>query len=257
MKPQKKLKYILIPVFFFLLFLAGCNKNEKVSGVPTSFHKRVLFEEFSGEWCSNCVRGNKEFLDIIKSNPGDIMGVSIHSGDAFELEYPAIAPFLISEFNIDYFPFALVDRVVNESDYRVLIDQRLGIKYNAGVKLKTEIIENELLIEVAYAANSDFDNTLLTVYITEDNVPESSPGAQVGGGGNYIHQKVLRKVLTSKIGIPVELQKGKIYRITFSTNISKYKKNDLNVIAFLHYGSTRSYEVINGNQAKAGGSAGW
>ncbi len=254
---MNKFKYYLVAIAFFLAFFTGCNKEKDMAIVPSSFTKRVLFEEFSGEWCASCVSGAQEFLKIIEKNPENIIGVSIHSDDPLEIEYPNIAPFLISEFNIVYFPFELIDRVPNESSTEVFVDQRFKVKYNAGLKIESKIIENDLEINVNYASNSDFNNVLLTVYLIEDNVPESSPGAQAGGGGNYIHQKVLRKVLSSKIGDPVELKEGIKYEKKYLSNISGYKIQDLSVIAFLHFGSTNSYEVLNVNQVKAGQNSEW
>ncbi|HHH53569.1 MAG TPA: Omp28-related outer membrane protein [Bacteroidetes bacterium] len=253
------LKYSkVLAILSLTILLIGCTKDENLNNFPSAFTKKVIIEEFSGEWCASCVTGTKKFLEILRNSPNTAIGVSIHSGDPLELQYPAIAPFLISEFDIKYFPFALIDRTIDESlDWDVLVDQRTQIKYNAGLKLETEIIDNSLNIIIKYASTVDFDNVLLSVYLTEDNVPESSPGAQAAGGGNYIHQKVLREVLSSKIGDPIQLKKEIIYQKEYSINISKYKKTDLNIVAFLHFGSSSQYEVINSNNVKAGESSDW
>jgi hypothetical protein len=42
-----------------------------------------------------------------------------------------------------------------------------------------------------------------------------------------------------------------------SINIASYKTEDLTVVAFIHFGSSKSFEVLNTNAVFAGKSIGW
>lgn len=237
----------------------SCKKSDDNSGFPVSFVKRVVVEEFAGEWCSACVAGAKQFQAVLDENPTKVFGVSIHFGDPFQLEYPTITSFLIDQFNITYYPDALFDRTADKyKGWSVQAQDRLEEKCNMGLKIETNIKDNKLDVKVDYASYISYENIHLTVYLVENNVPESSPGAQAFGGGNYIHQHVLKEVISEKVGDPIELPQQTILTKEYlGINIAKYKKKDLKVLAFLHFNSAHDYEVLNANQVNVGESIDW
>ena len=254
---MNKITYVFVIVLIASIF--SCNKSDDSGDFPKSFVKRVVVEEFSGEWCAACVSGAERFQAVLDENPNRVFGVSIHSGDPFELEYPTITNFLLNQFSITYFPYAIIDRTTDESkEWSIETRNRLYENFSAGLKIETIIEDNKLDIKIDYATIVSYKNIHLTVYLTENNVPESSPGAQAFGGGNYVHQHVLREVVSGKIGDPIELSQGIIYTKEYTgINIAKYKKEDLNVVAFLHFDSSLSYEVLNANKVKLGENSGW
>jgi len=253
-----KYKIFIIISSVVLFSIVSCNKDATIE-IPKNFTKKVLIEEFSGEWCSSCVQGAKRFAKVIEEDPSNYIGVSIHQGDPLEINFPLIAKFLISEFNIEYFPYAIIDRTSDaDIGWIAQANNRIEINYNLGLKINTSIKTNELDISISCVSNIEYTNLFLTVYLVEDNVPESSNGAQSGGGGNYIHHHVLRKVLTGKIGEPIELPINTIVEKHYeSINIARYKTEDLKVIAFVHFDSSKAFEVMNTNAVLAGKSIDW
>lgn len=242
-----------------IISIFSCKKSDINNDFPISFVKRVVIEEFTGEWCSSCVSGAKQFQSLLDENPSEVFGAAIHYEDPFQLEYPTITSFLIDQFNISYYPDALFDRTADKyKGWSVQAQDRLEGKSNLGLKIETNIEDKKLDIKIDYASYITYEDIHLTVYLVENNVPESSPGAQSAGGGNYIHQHVLREVISGKIGDPIELSKNTILTKEYlGINIGKYKSEDLKVLAFLHFNSAHNYEVLNANQVNAGESADW
>lgn len=258
-----KIKMVNSSFFFFLLVLisllsTSCLKEKE--SLQQEFEKRPLVEVFKAEWCGSCPAANHQLGEIIALHGESVISAGIHFDDKLQLHFPPTASFMVEYYGLNFLPNILVNRFNDrDSELVVRVNRELGLKTDAGVKLETEIEGNSLNIRVYYMSSADHDNLHLSVYLVEDNVPESSPGAQAGGGGgNYIHRNVLREVLTSKMGIPVNIKANAVYMTEYElSNIKKYNIQDLKVLAFLHKDSTDSYDYINGNAAKAGENADW
>ncbi len=249
-------------IFFLLLVLAfaSCDKNiPQGQLIPDSFTKRVLIEEFGGEWCSFCVGGAVRFEELLNKNPEHYIGVSLHYDDPFEIKYPNIVGMLLSKFEIISFPYTIVDRTIDEEkSWEVQSEFRLSKSMDIGIKVKTEIVNNNLDITIDFVSKRDMTDIYLSVYIVENNVPESSPGAQSGGGGQYIHRHVLRKILTKRPGDPLVLIKNKIQTSEFAgIRLGQYDNSNVEVVAFIHRGTSNSFEVLNANRAKVNDVSGW
>lgn len=255
-----QMKYRLLIVIFPLFFIFhSCDKTVDKNPLPEKFTKKVLIEEFGGEWCSFCVRGSKEFEDLLSQNPERYIGVSLHYEDPLELEYPSVVRMLLSAFEIISFPNTIVDRTDDESkSWEVQSAYRLSQGTKVGIKLKTKMVKNNLDISIDYSSFEDINNAYLTVYIIEDFVPESSPGAQNGGGGNYVHRHVLRQVLTKKSGDSIELIKNKVNSKSYTgIKLGEYKNSDVEVVAIIHRDASKAYEVLNTNSAKVNEESEW
>ena len=254
-----KNSFKLVLVALFIVFIASCDKTEPIDQIPDKFTKKVLIEEFGGEWCSFCVEGAKSFEALLDGDKEHYIGISLHYEDPFEVKYPNVVSMLLSAFDIISFPNTVVERTIdNEKSWAVQADFRLLQGTDLGIKAKTEIVNNNLDITINYTSNIDIDTAFLTVYVVEDFVPESSPGAQSGGGGNYIHRHVLRQVLTKKTGSPISLKKGEIQEISFDgVKLGQYKKPNVTIVAFIHKDSSKSFEVLNTTSVKVGEESEW
>ena len=95
------------------------------------------------------------------------------------------------------------------------------------------MMENNLLtITAKVVANESLPVARATVYLIENNVPESSPGAQSGAADGFVHQHLLRKVISSNgsgNGDDLNISEArKEYSKTYSDiDISSYKIQDL------------------------------
>ena len=254
-----KNSFKLFLVALFIVFIASCDKTEPNNQTPDKFTKKILIEEFGGEWCSFCVEGSKRFEELLNGDKEHYIGVSLHYEDPFEVKYPNVVSILLSAFEIISFPNTVVERTIdNEKSWAVQADFRFSQGTDVGIKAKTEIVNNNLDITIDYTCNIDIDTAFMTVYVVEDFVPESSPGAQSGGGGNYIHRHVLRQVLTKKSGNLISLKKGEIQKISFEgVKLGLYKKSNVTIVAFIHKDSSKSFEVLNATSVKVGEESKW
>ena len=249
--------YLSILFIMIALLTVSCSKEE--DSLPQEFHKRPLVEVFKAEWCSSCPAANHQLGEIIDIHGESVLSAGIHFDDKLQLHFPNTTAFMVEYYGLNFMPAMLVNRTIDlGSELIVMVNRQLGEKSKTGIKLETAIEDNSLNIKVHYLSSEDQDNLHLTVYLVEDNVPESSPGAQAAGGGNYIHRNVLREVLSSKMGVPVNLKANAAYNMEFTvSNVKKYKIPDLKVLAFLHMDNTGSYDYINGNSVKAGENSDW
>lgn len=259
MYKQKKFHYPAILFLLTLFFLVNSCKKDDPDLLNGEFDKKVLVEEFTAEWCGFCTKAAPKFNEIIDKYGDEALCVGVHYSDFYEIGFPATAPYLFEFFKINGLPGTLVNRNYDESrEWIVQVEKNLGFKSPAGINIGSDIIDNNLKINVNCRSGKNYDNILLSVYLVEDYVPESSPGAQSGGGGKFVHRNVLMEVLTAKTGDPVSLKADSIYVAEFTVNnISKYKKQDLKVMACLHEGISKSFEYINSNQVVAGQDSGW
>lgn len=56
-----------------------------VGTLPADYTKKVVLEEFTGEWCGWCPEGAKIMEDNIAANPGKVVGIAVHDGDPMEI----------------------------------------------------------------------------------------------------------------------------------------------------------------------------
>lgn len=251
-----------------------------VGRVPLSFTKKIVIEEVTGEWCGNCPDGAKKMHDLITAYPDRAYGVAIHSANSEPFEVPGAYDGLLSTIfpagtpGTIGFPSASINRLETVSlpdylggsfDYRdVWASQATpSIKKTAACGLALVAAEeNDIVdLDVYVGYNTPITNipTNLTVYLVEDDVPESAPGAQASGNGTaanpYMHQHLLRKVITSSNGDAVSLTSAKEYYTKVSIkgiNIAGlyHKKDNLKIVALINKtGATaKDLDVLNVQQ---------
>lgn len=276
-----KKKIIYLPILMFTLVFSSCKKDEEITddlepasgiSVPSSFTKKVLIEKFTGEWCGNCPYGTVYLNNIIAANPaGTVIGTSVHQGDFLQIPFFST---LSSFLNIAGYPRGTVNRspaqdaqfnqngliVYSRQNWGVNVTRELSETATCGLKIETSTTGNMAEIKVYCGASIELTETKLSVYLTEDGIPESSPGAQSGGDSNYIHNKVLRSSITSGTGETIDLSSSKSSVKTFSNiDISGYNKSNLKVVAFIHKQNNTipDYEVLNVQEVKMGETKNW
>lgn len=264
----------------FAIGLSSCKKDDNVEeeeaavaeSVPGSFVKKVLIEEFSGEWCNNCPDGATIIEGIIQANQDKVYAASVHQGDFLQIpQFNELNSFL----SVTAFPRSAINRVpasnttngqdgllaYSRSQWSAHVDKELLKTAIVGLKLNTSITNDKLNVEVVNGANQTLNNVFLTVYLTEDDIAESSVGAQSGAPNGYVHQEVLVKVLTAAKGDAITLESGvpliKSYNDVALTG--GINKANLKVLAFIHYHNsvTNTYEVLNVQEVHAGSNKAW
>ena len=262
----------LIIIFFSILTFSSCKKDfDVLADLPETFTKKVLIEEFTGEWCGACASAFPRIQTVLDENPNTVFAAALHYNDPFSTtETHSIK----STFGISSFPSALVDRYsfgtssprvpLLTSTLRNKSETRLEEKITMGLKINTEFLEDgKATIKVFIGQNEITEGDLrLTTYLIEDEVPEVN---QSGASGNdYRHHAVVREVLTEAAGNKLsnlDVQDRDFFIRSFENiDISEYDKDHLSIIAFVHYfdaSDKSNHEIINVQKVKLGKNQDW
>jgi thiol-disulfide isomerase/thioredoxin len=262
---------IMALLFFSMLTFNSCKKDfDVLADLPETFTKKVLIEEFTGEWCGACANAFPRIQTVLDENPTTVFAAALHYSDPFSTDKTHQ---IKSTFGISSFPSALVDRYsfgtssprvpLSTSSLRNKSETRLEEKISTGLRIDTEFgEEGKATIKVFIGQNEIMDGELrLTTYLIEDEVPEVN---QSGASGNdYKHHAVVRKILTEADGNKLSLDvqdRDFIIRNFENIDISEYDKDHLSVIAFVHYSDASdksNHEIINVQKVKLGKNQDW
>lgn len=235
---------------------------DPVGGVPASFSRKILLEEFTGEWNPNCPTGADSLKAMLLLDTGRVIAAAIHQGD-----WLAIAPFF-DALNIHFggisgFPRAAINRkpaaygsqldssVISIFNWRQNLLPLLNQSTSIGLAMVNKLDGDLLQVKVHIGTNDSLvADTRLTVYLTEDSVSAQN---QMNAPPGYLHHRVVRKVISAYLGDPVDLSAGgKVIR-EYSLSLSGLyqSKKNLSLVAFVHVaGSTvKLHEVLNCRQA--------
>ncbi|MBL7765293.1 MAG: Omp28-related outer membrane protein [Chitinophagaceae bacterium] len=208
-----------------------------VGAVPGSFTKKVILEEFTGEWCGYCPDGAQIMEDLTNANPNRFYGVAVHQGDFMEV--PAFFTFMETLYGaITGFPSGAVNRgdVVGRGNWTSLVNTELAKTADCGLAIEAKESGDNLNLKVFVGHNAAIGGaTKLTIYLIENDIDQVS---QTNGGAGYKHQHVFRKVFTDNYGDDISIGDAKKYAMKEYKNldISGMYKNKANchILAFVN-----------------------
>lgn len=265
--------------------------NGTLSIYGNNVNKRILIEEFTGQWCVNCPRGYLAMTNAIAGKEDQYVVVAHHIGGSGVDYFIMYEAYQYSAFynngGSTYAPAFMINRltpvgsntpVVGEGDIPAQCtvaentEAYVGITANSAYNPTTRTATITVDIDV-YNAPSTGDNRL-NVWITQDGIA----GIQAGQGSGYIHNHVFRGSLTGYWGDEIALEQGtritKVYNYTLPEAIkstytgldeSKYLDKimiptvleNMNVVAFVSaYGANdaNAYPVYNATEIKLNAS---
>ncbi len=251
-----------------------------VGDVPTSFTKKIIIEKMTGEWCGGCPSGGVTIDGIVSANPDKVFAASwqMSNGDPFEIpeaqawrthisagagltgySFPSASINRATSITAQYANAALDLNEGSSANWAAQTATELAKPANCGIGLVTSEKNDKVNVDVYIGYNSPITTTKthLTVYLIEDEVPESSAGAQVSGGGSYLHPHMIRDVLTAELGDEVNLSGSNYLKFEIKDfNIAgKYtNKNKLKILAFVNVkGSTADQlSILNAQEVHLG-----
>lgn len=222
--------------------------------------RKVLLEQFSTAKCTNCPRAHMTIERELKYDD-DVIWLIHHAG--FGVDNMTIKEseeyLYFYNSNTVYAPAAMLDRS-NLSQYGALDSKGAsspGPVFNvtsAGIsKLLSQRLNSPALINVNIDHNYDENNRSLTLSVygdmpSEDEsrlkgsdvclnvvlVEDSIPGVQSGATGTYIHNHVIRKVLTGVWGDGIDFTNGKYHSKDYTFTLPEdWKEKHMRVIAFV------------------------
>ena len=257
-----------------------------VGDVPSNFTKKVLIEKMTGEWCGACPNGGNDIEAIINANAGKVYSASwqMSNGDPFEIPEAKIwrshlaAGAGVSSYG---FPSASVSRRLSitlpdytntaldksGANWTTQTNDELAIPAECGLALVSNEQDDKVDVDIYIGYNAPITtaNTHLTVYLIEDDVPESTPGAQAGASSGYKHKHMIRDVLTADLGDPVNLTSvttDKYQKISikgFDIAGKYHDKSNLKVLAFINIKEATGDKlgVLNVQEVKLGETKKW
>ena len=265
-------KYIKFLIITFGWFFFSCEEEVlEIGPVPESFTKKVLIEEFTGAWCGYCPDGAHRLENIIDSNDGNVIGVSLHNGDQMAVGH---TDYLGSIYQNTGFPSGMVDRLsindvvsINRGWWEGVAMDQLTKVASCGLAIKSDVSGSKANIEVRVGFNAYMTGSYkLSVYLIEEKVSgegygydqsnfydtdPNSPFYQLGNPiVGYEHNHTLRAILSEQSGDSIDssyLISGGEFSSSYSVDISSYDYDNLSVVAFITLiGSTfTEHEVMN------------
>jgi hypothetical protein len=236
-------------------------------GDSTVVKRRILIEEFTGHYCTNCPQGAAEVKRLSNVYGDQVIPVSIHSDPTFAVPHTGSGSYetdfrtpdgdiYYTTFGVNGIPKALISRIDGGSvsslgqwenklllikDTPPLAEVTIETSYNTTTRKVTANIETEWLLD------GGSDNYKLQVYIIEDHITDW----QLNNGvdiPNYDHRHVLRAVVNTTWGETISSKsKGskdnKSYTYTLAGN---WNEDNCEVVAFV-YKESPNYEVIQAN----------
>ena len=260
MKIKNSLLFSLSFFFVIVLLFGSCKKDvDPLDSLPESFTKKVLIEEFTGEWCPACATAFPRIQTVLDENPNTVFAAALHISDPFSSSENSE---IKSTFGISSFPGAMVDRFsfgtntprvsVSTSRLREKSETRLTEKVDVGIKLETEILENDkATVKVSIGQNKIISGEMrLTVYLLEDEVAEVNQ--QGNAPADFKHHAVVREILSETKGTPItklDATERDFTTLTFNDiDLSEFDQSHLSVIAFVHYfdeSDKSKHEILN------------
>lgn len=237
-------------------------------GDTTVVKRRILMEEFTGHFCSNCPQGAAEMQRLVDVYGEQIIPVSLHAGNitfnaphtgagSYETDFRTPAgndyattfqPFglpsgMVSRLNgATAIPFAQWEsELLSIKDTPPLAEVTIETSYNNTTRVVTADIETEWLLD------GGSDNYKLQVYIIEDHITDW----QLDGSTDvpdYDHRHVLRGAVNTTWGEAINStvqgsKDNKSYTYTLAGN---WNEDNCEIVAFI-YKEGPDYEVIQAN----------
>ena len=251
------MKYLalLLPVAAWAL--SACDNiesNERwEEKVPIVIKKNVLIEDFTGQNCVNCPAA-ADFIHQLQQGAAGahIIAVGIHGGS---LSYSvdklpfglatAIGETYNTDWGVSSWPSGMVDRqggLLKFTAWPSAIARRLQLDPAVEMQLSTSYDGNasdmqwgkaEITVKLSEIQAGALENAYVNVWITEGNIMARQTKPE-GSDNSYVHQHVLRDVLTPAYGEPVLSQDTEgMVSCTFSYDIPKI------------YGRSSKTDVLN------------
>lgn len=263
---MKKIAFIL-PIAAAFAFTACDNidENERWNEkVPVDIKKNVLIEDFTGQRCVNCPTAANLIHTLQEGKIGEnIIAVSIHGGSmSFSVDkIPfGLATSYGEEYNnhwgVKTWPNGMVDRKDGLQEYtqwETSVAQRLTIEPKVDIDIHTEYDGNasdtqwgKAIITVNLTENEEgsLENAHLNVWITENDIVAMQLLPDGSNKTDYIHNHVLRDLLTETYGETVNFDAEGRATKTITYDVpkvygrgSKSEVGNMNVVVFVTDGA--------------------
>jgi len=241
-----------------------------LSAVPTAQIKKVFLADVTGVRCNNCPRAAVRAADLEAANPGRIEIMAIYPtykplsnpwGDPYDTLNTQDADDLANSVGVvSTLPSGIIDnmlynskRLIDENSWSVIVDGQLKntTPINIDIYAKWLTADNKGRIEVKATANKAITNGVSWVIaILEDDIVGKQSTA-TGTDDNYKFKHVLRKIVNSPLGDP--LQTPMVAGFTtekhyYIPRVAKWKPENLSCMVWVFDNTTK--EILQVNKVK-------
>ncbi len=274
------MKKIIIPIFTVILtsLFSSCDyvKDPLQSGVQTIANdsltvRRVLIEEFTGHYCSNCPEAATEANRLVGVYGSQIIPIAIHAGDpAFNDPHPGTGMYETDFTTSDGdayatgfsligqgLPNGIVSRLNNASlvpfanwetefltvkDLAPVAEINITSAYNTSNREVTIDVETEWLLDGETGTNYS-----LQVWMIEDHIIDWQYNLGVNDP-NYEHRHVFRGAVNTTWGeaIATTTQGSKDNKSYTYTLNAAWDEDNCEIVAFV-YKDSPDYEIMQAN----------
>lgn len=237
-----------------------------------STQRFMVLEEFTGHECIFCPEGTREIVRLDGIYGDQLIPVGIHAGGfavprgfgrKFTTDFRPAGMHgedYLAEFNPNNaYPRGMVNRIngasVGQSQWGQDISLFAGNQPAVVLKLTnylpedtaTNIIRANMEIEWLQSLSEEYS---LQVYLVEDHIVDWQKDGSIEIE-DYDHRHVLRKVINDTFGKTLDMpQAGQKQNIQYIFSFDRsWKRDDLEVVAFIFNKDPSSYEIIQGNAA--------
>lgn len=291
---MKKIIYSL----FLISIISSCEVIEgpymtgNGGGVDTNsnqYVKNILIEDFTGHLCQNCPDAARELEAIHDLYGSQIIGLALHVGSTFARPYPLSQPKFTYDFRtkwgeeLDGFfnisdaglPKGMINRIDYPGDHRknkgqwlASVQQELDKEVVFGLNINSSFDGNNSIIDISTDALKNITGDYkLVVCLTENEITNWQKDGVIEDE-NYIHNHVLRSLITSAWGDDVSLStnisNGENYTHNYSVNLADlenfnidysnntlfqgngesggWNQNNISILAYIYDNS--NYEIL-------------
>ena len=291
---MKKIIYslFLISIISSCEVIEGPYMNGNGGGVDTNsnqYVKNILIEDFTGHLCQNCPDAARELEAIHDLYGSQIIGLALHVGSTFARPYPLSQPKFTYDFRtkwgeeLDNFfnisdaglPKGMINRIDYPGDHRknkgqwlASVQQELDKEVVFGLNITSSFDGNNSIIDISTDALKNITGDYkLVVCLTENEITNWQKDGVIEDE-NYIHNHVLRSLITSAWGDDVSLStnisNGESYTHNYSVNLADlenfnidysnntlfqgngesggWNQNNISILAYIYDNS--NYEIL-------------
>ncbi|HXH18723.1 MAG TPA: Omp28-related outer membrane protein [Chitinophagales bacterium] len=256
-----------------------CAQGIPVSHAPEK--KNAVLEEYTGIHCTYCPDGHKIAKELHDAHPNDVVLMRFHAGtyaipNAGEPDFRTSAgEYLANQSGLTGYPAASVNRHVFQGWAQAAGETAMGRSYWTAAA--EQILTQDAYANIGATATIDVQTRLLTVNVqvyytasppTSSNrihvalLQNNLEGPQTGSptfnpddilpNGNYLHQHVLREMLTGISGSVISpISMGTTIDRTYTYTIPAHYRDIPVVLADLTlavYLTQTTQEIINGHE---------
>lgn len=241
----------------------------------------VFIEEFTGASCTNCPDGHKTVASILDANPGKVVAVAYHTFNPGSIFKPVNRPNAQSKYDlrdssatqistsiyggVGSIPIAGIDRVmlgssrlIGRNQWSSEVVNRFDKKTPINLYLKSEYRKDEnkvkVSVKLAYTDAVALKHNL-TIEVIENGIVDAQEFTD-HIDENYVHEHVLRQILTPYNGYSVldsiaNKQAGRVYEYSYVfTPKENWNIDNCYLIAFVSNNEPENKEVIQVQQVK-------